>query len=88
MPRYIDADALAELRWDADTRLGYIQVVDVGDIYQAPTADVAPVIYGKWEERIDERSGAHKICCTNCGTRDEERYPRCHECGAYMDIKS
>lgn len=33
----IDRDALKENRWDADTRCGYVQVVDVGEIDNAPT---------------------------------------------------
>lgn len=37
--RLIDADALKEKAWDADTRCGYVQVVDVGDIDNAPTIE-------------------------------------------------
>lgn len=36
--RLIDADALLNHVWDADTRCGYVQVVDRGDIEEAPTA--------------------------------------------------
>lgn len=32
-----DLDALIEKRWDADTRCGYVQVIDVADIEEAPT---------------------------------------------------
>lgn len=35
--RLVDADALKENSWDADTRCGYVQVVDVGEIDDAPT---------------------------------------------------
>lgn len=35
--RLIDADSLLEQRWDADTRCGYVQVVDVGSIEEAAT---------------------------------------------------
>ena len=35
--RLIDADALLSHVWDADTRCGYVQVVDRGDIEEAPT---------------------------------------------------
>ena len=35
--RLIDADALLNHVWDADTRCGYVQVVDRGDIEEAPT---------------------------------------------------
>lgn len=38
--RLIDADALLDKAWDADTRIGYVQVVDVGDILEAPTIDL------------------------------------------------
>jgi len=31
----IDKDILIEKKWDADTRCGYVQVVDVGDIINA-----------------------------------------------------
>lgn len=42
MSRLIDADALKEKAWDADTRCGYVQVVDVGDIDDAPTIEPEP----------------------------------------------
>ena len=35
--RLIDADALLEKAWDANTSIGYVQVVDVGDVIDAPT---------------------------------------------------
>ena len=44
MTDYIPREALLEKAWDADTRTGYVQVVDVGDILAAPAADVAPVV--------------------------------------------
>ena len=42
--RLVDANALLEKAWDADTRIGLVQVVDVGDILDAPTIDAAQVI--------------------------------------------
>ena len=44
MAEYIDREALLQKVWDADTRIGYVQVVDVGDILDMPVADVAPVV--------------------------------------------
>ena len=38
--RLIDADALLEKSWDVDCRVGYVQVVDVGDILDAPTITI------------------------------------------------
>ena len=37
--RLIDADALKEKAWDAKTQCGYVQVIDVGDIDDAPTIE-------------------------------------------------
>lgn len=53
--RLIDADALKEKAWDADTRCGYVQVVDVGDIDDAPTIEQRwiPVKVKLPEPRID-----------------------------------
>ena len=42
--RLIDADALLEKSWDVDCRCGYVQVIDVGDIDEAPTIDAVPVV--------------------------------------------
>lgn len=47
MAEYIDREELLKKAWDADTRIGYVQVVDVGDILDAPAADVAPVVFCK-----------------------------------------
>ena len=64
MPRYIDADALLEKAWDADTRIGYVQVVDVGDVIDAPTISPDEVRgAGKW---ID--NGVRAWSCSCCGT--------------------
>ena len=44
MADYISREALLEKAWDADTRVGYVQVADVGDILAAPAADVVEVV--------------------------------------------
>lgn len=59
MTKYIDADALLEKVWDADTRIGYVQVVDVGDIQDAPAADVAEVVQTAWISVKDRLPDAH-----------------------------
>ena len=58
--RLIDADALMEKAWDADTRVGYVQVVDVGDIKDAPTVEPEP----HWipcSERLPEKYGNYLV---------------------------
>lgn len=47
MDDLISRKALIEKAWEADTQCGYVQVVDVGDIEDAPAVDVAPVRRGK-----------------------------------------
>lgn len=39
MADLISRKALTEKAWEADTQCGYVQVVDVGDIEDAPTID-------------------------------------------------
>ena len=39
MADLISRKALLEKAWEADTQCGYVQVVDVGDIEDAPTID-------------------------------------------------
>lgn len=51
--RLIDADALLEKVWDADTRAGYVQVVDRGDIEEAPTIEPERKT-GRWIENGSE----------------------------------
>ena len=41
----ISRKALLEKAWEADTQCGYVQVVDVGDIEDAPAVDAAPVVW-------------------------------------------
>ena len=58
--RLIDADALMEKVWDADTRIGYVQVVDRGDIEAAPTIDHAygfPLEHLAFIARVMEEEG-------------------------------
>jgi hypothetical protein len=65
MPRLIDADALLEKRWDADTRCGYVQVVDVSSIENAPTID--PVKWIPVSERLPDNGYA--LACCSSGNR-------------------
>ena len=90
MPRYIDADALLEKAWDADTRIGYVQVVDVGDVIDAPTIspdDVRGV--GAWIKRFDGPYGRGRTYCSACGKHSgiggiKQTPPFCPSCGARM----
>ena len=95
--RLIDADALLEKVWDADTRVGYVQVVDRGDIEAAPTID--PVKHGRWiPGREISKTYIGDCCvgidyedwrCSECGDvyqqPDKPKWKHCPNCGAKMD---
>lgn len=60
-------------------------------LYELPAADVAPVVYGRWEQDADG-----DWYCTNCnevvaicesGRERTYRKPYCPNCGAKMDGK-
>lgn len=87
--RLIDADALIENEsWDADTRAGYVQVVDVGSILEAPTVD--PVKHGYWISKCEGTYSRWRLYCSVCGKHSGlvKEKPYCPNCGAKMDDKS
>ena len=96
--RLIDADALKEKAWDADTRCGYVQVVDVGDIDDAPTIEPERET-GEWIDYIGKDLGIEGqwlrddgktvfIQCNKCDSlyvRNFMIHPNfCPNCGARM----
>lgn len=68
MARLIDADRLIEEElWDADTRIGYVQVVDVGSIEEAPTVeDVVPMEQYKELLSFANEMAAFFPACVQC----------------------
>lgn len=91
----INRKALLEKAWEADTQCGYVQVVDVGDIEDAPAVDAAPVVHGRWVAMHYEGGildGANCERCSNCGWDrffDEPEiksvFRYCPKCGALMN---
>ena len=81
--RIIDADALLEKAWDADTRAGYVQVVDVGDILEAPTVTERKT--GRWYINSD----GYYPYCSECKNEPKNGLMTdfCPSCGADMRYK-
>ena len=82
--RLIDADELLEHVWDADTRVGYVQVVDRQDIENAPTIEERKT--GEWIDETFEPWGLvyHPYKCNQCGEHSEANSNYCPNCGADM----
>lgn len=58
-----------------------------GEVIDAPTADVAPVVHGRWAHL-----GGDEWCCSACGfvittdgSWDKPTKKYCEDCGAKMD---
>ena len=85
MARYIDVDKFAEKICD-------FQAIDedaankmIWLLRTFPTADVAEVVYAKWEISSD----GYYPYCSHCKTEPENGVmsKHCPECGAKMDIE-
>ena len=89
MAEYIDRKSLLQKAWDADTRIGYVQVVDVGDILDMPVADVTPVVHGRWIDAypdIEPNPMFMYGICSECGFEQgiSKYLNYCPNCGAKM----
>lgn len=85
--RLIDADGLKEKSWDADTRVGYVQVVDVGDIDDAPTVDATPIVHARIEEVIVANGAGIELVCSACRQMAFPGNDYCPHCGAKFDLE-
>lgn len=99
MPRYIDADELLKksfrIEGHFDLPSGKAQnfsAIDVTEIIDFPTANVAPIVHSSWKEIKDSPYGLfdYHFRCTNCqGNTPQGAYviapDYCPYCGAKMD---
>lgn len=91
MDDLISRKALIEKAWEADTQCGYVQVVDVGDIEDAPAVDAAPVVHGRWGEyeSFPLTPSLNGCPCSVCKTHFSPSsiivMKYCPNCGAKMD---
>jgi Zn finger protein HypA/HybF involved in hydrogenase expression len=87
----ISRKALLEKAWEADTQCGYVQVVDVGDIEDAPAVDAAPVVHGRWGEYesfslTPSMNGCPcSVCKTHFSPSSIILMKYCPNCGAKMN---
>lgn len=96
MSRYIDADALIDfidvghLRHPSELCFSEIDVVNL--LLHAPTADVAPVVHGRWltwEEQFPGEMPKKKsrlgVFCSACHNHSDNMFDYCPNCGCRMD---
>lgn len=89
MDEYINREAF--LKWAREFYPN--DKVFASAIINAPTADVAPVAHGRWEDSIDEWFGTDVYTCSKCresyvlveGTPKQNLWHYCPNCGAKMD---
>lgn len=97
MPRYIDADNLAQRIMYYISHVPehygeyYAYKVALKEIVGIPTADVVEVKHGEWLE-VDSDVGWELVRCSLCGKENclcdgEDRTDYCPYCGAKMDGK-
>lgn len=105
MAEYIEREALQNLFNDVSTSLlsrgelakdaehmvrAFLMVTEM--IQDAPAADVAPVVHGRWEFKNDGRYGQRRCYCSICGKhsgiggiKSNQLKLYCPNCGAKMD---
>ena len=93
MTRYIAADDFLDLFYvaSAGQDKAFIETVEMV-VADTPTADVAPVVHGKWKETEPLMCGTYGNAwwlfeCSNCGRTYFTTHKYCPNCGAKMDLE-
>ncbi len=85
--RYHGAVYTKDVFSESPQEIPYLQAAKVlRETSDAPTADVAPVVHGRWN--VVEGRRLDNAICSNCGRRFQayyEAYRFCPNCGAKMD---
>ena len=85
--RYHGAVYTKDVFSESPQEIPYLQAAKVlRELSDAPAADVAPVVHGRWN--VVEGSRLDNAICSNCGKRFQayyEAYRFCPNCGAKMD---
>lgn len=68
--------------FDAGVQFGVDHAISC--IMEAPAADVAPVVHGRWEPIMDAYGDLEGWICA-CGRESKEMSKYCPNCGAKMD---
>ena len=83
MAEYIDRGKAIEslpVAWDSA----------INALRNAPSADFAPVVHGRWIEKQEKDTFAgylYSYECSECGRVEQRKEPYCPKCGAKMGDK-
>ena len=87
---YIRKMAMFEMAYTMETETDAAVVLRMID--DAPAADVAPVVHGRWIVRFDGPYNRRRCYCSHCeknngvgGIAKNQEKPYCPNCGAKMD---
>lgn len=90
--RPIDADELLKDSREYPSYDGYIEVVTVDRIEDAPILDVMPTIHARWEEGngdwfelLGDWYMRPTYVCSNCRKEEKRNSAYCPNCGARME---
>lgn len=93
--RYIDVDKIKWRKEQQEISYGHndrqyttVYRVYKSDIERVPTADVAPVVHGKWEKVHYGYDIGYDCSVCGKGSIYQRRSPYCPNCGAKMDERS
>ena len=90
MAEYIERDELLKFKADVYDEDGHVlYAVPTGYIVAMPSADVAPVVHGRWVEKEKYTFGIIYDCslCENRILDNGHSWNYCPNCGARMDLE-
>jgi hypothetical protein len=83
MAEYIEREAVLEITNRVSDRM--LSVSLGRKVVNLPAADVAPVVHGRWVDRINPERFDFKRNCNICGSGSDSASNYCPNCGARMD---
>ena len=93
MSRYIEADSVRDEILYGEAYVSAELEVYIKKVFdEAPDADVAPVVHGKWKETEPLMCGTYGNAwwlfeCSNCGRTYFTTHKYCPNCGAKMGLE-
>lgn len=89
MAEYIEREALenamATVAAKGKEKDYHVWAMAICLLHDVQTADVVPVVHGRWEPIINAYGELEGWMCKRCGTETKQKSNYCQNCGAKMD---